>query len=186
MTVVLCSATAAQAGVFSDLDKELRKSKGKIHTDGTLTVGQQETISVTGLPGKYRLAGYISPAPTANSCFDFDIDAYCFPPPLFRVAGTPRFKSSRKGRATLTFVMPPGYELVSFEDPLKSHPIYLVNGQTVHVEVDTTLKRRVRNGVFSVTGPIAEGHRRRRGPARPLAASDLPPPRGRVAILARP
>ncbi len=153
--VVLCTAASAQAGVFSDLDKELEKIKGKVHTDGTLTVGQQETISVTGLPGKHRLAGYISPPPTATTCFDFEVDGYCFPQPLFRVAGTPTFKSSRKGRARLRFVTPPAYEFINFSDPIQSHPIYLVNGQTVHVEVETTLKRRLRNGTYSVTGPVA-------------------------------
>jgi hypothetical protein len=153
--VVLCTAAPTHAGVFSDLEKELHKIHGKVHTDGMLTVGQQETISITKLPGKYRLAAYISPPPTATTCFDFDVDGYCFPQPLFRVAGTPRFKSSGKGRARLTFVMPPGYEFVNFADPLGSHPIYLVNNQTVHVDVETTVKRRVRNGVYSVTGTIA-------------------------------
>jgi hypothetical protein len=155
--LVLCtSASGQEGGVFSDLDKELAKIKGKVHTDGTLTVGQQETISVTGLGGKHRLAGYISPPPTASTCFDFDVDGYCFPQPLFRVAGTPTFKSSRKGRARLTFVTPPAYEFINFTDPIQSHPIYLVNGQTVHVEVDTTVKRRVGNSTYSLTGTIAK------------------------------
>lgn len=156
MLCVLGGATVAQAGVFDELDKELSKVKGKIRTDGTLTVGQQETIALKGLPGKYRLAAYIEPPPSASTCFDFDLDGYCFPQPLFRVSGTPRFRSSRKGRATLTFVMPPAYEFVSFGDPLQSHPVYLVNGQTVHVDVETTIKRRVGNSVYAVSGSVAK------------------------------
>jgi hypothetical protein len=153
--VVLCIAAPAQAGPFSDLERELHKIHGKVHTDGTLTVGQQETISVTRLGGKHRLAAYISPPPTATICFDFDVDGYCFPQPLFRVAGTPAFKSSRKGRARLTFVMPPGYEFINFANPLASHPVDLVNNQTVHVDVDTTVKRRIRNATYSLTGTVA-------------------------------
>jgi hypothetical protein len=154
--LVLSTASAAQAGVFDDLERQLHKIHGKVHTDGTLTVGQQETISVTGLPGKHRLSAFISPPPTASTCFDFETDGFCAPQPLFRVPGTPRLRSSRKGRGTLTFVMPPAYEFMDFGNPLNSHPIVLVNGQTVHVDIETTVKLRVRNGSYAVTGPVAD------------------------------
>jgi hypothetical protein len=132
---------------------------GKLHTDGTLTVGQQETISITKLPGKFRLAAFVEPPqPTTagpSPCLDFENFAFCVPQPLFRVPGTPRFHSSRKGRGTLTFVMPPGNEFISFSDPLQSHPVYFTNGQTVEIDVDTTVKHRDRRGHrVGVTFPV--------------------------------
>jgi hypothetical protein len=152
---LLCAATPVQAGVFSDLEKELHKIHGKVHTDGTLTVGAQETVTVTGLPGKYRLQGFVSAPPTAQECFQ-SFWSYCEPEPLFRAPGTPKFRSSKKGRARLTSVVPPGYQVDNFKDPLKSHPTYFVNGQTVHVEVYTTVTRKRGNTSFSVTGPIGK------------------------------
>jgi hypothetical protein len=133
---------------------------GKLHTDGTLTVGQQETLRINKLPGKFRLAAYVEPPPPTTAgptpCNDFEHFAFCVPQPLFRVPGTPRFHSSRKGRGTLTFVMPPGNEFISFSDPLQSHPVYFTNGQTVEIDVQTTLKHRNRRGDrVSVTFPVA-------------------------------
>jgi hypothetical protein len=110
--------------------------RAKVRTDGLLTVGGQETLTVKGVSPKQRLKASISPPPTATACFpDTFAFAGCFPEPLYRVAGTPRFKGSGKGRATLTFVMPPAYEYLDLDDPLKSHPVYLVDGQTVHVDI---------------------------------------------------
>jgi hypothetical protein len=136
LAISMCGSTLAQAapGSSATVTGGGRLSKGKVKTDGTLTVGQQETITVTGAPPKLRLVADISPPPTATEC-GFSLDAGCLPEPLFRVAGTPAFKASSKGRGRLTFVMPSAYEFFSFKDPLQSHSINLVNGQTVHVEV---------------------------------------------------
>jgi hypothetical protein len=110
----------------------------KIRTDGTLTVGGQETLSVTRAPSRAKLKAYISPPPSATACFpDTFAFAGCFPEPLYGPAGRIRFKASRKGHATLTFTMPAAYEYLDLDDPLRSHPVYLVNGQTVHVDITT-------------------------------------------------
>jgi hypothetical protein len=127
---------------------------GRLHTDGLLTVGQQETITVNKLPGKFRLQAVMSPPPTAtDACFQFTkhgIIGFCVPEPLFRVPGAPPFRSSTKGRASLTFTTPPAYEFLNFRDPLQSHPIYLIDGQTVHVDVLTVTKHRNRRGVLII------------------------------------
>jgi hypothetical protein len=132
--------------------------KGRLHTDGTLTIGGTETLSVTGLPGKFRLAALVEPAGETTDCFDFN-EGFCLPQPLFHVAGTPRFHSSRKGRAALTFVMPPGVEFVNFANPLQSHPVNFVNGDRVLVYVQTTIRHRDRRGgAVSVSFPVAAAH----------------------------
>jgi hypothetical protein len=126
----------------------------KVRTDGTLTVGQQETLYVKGVPRRPKLknlSAYISPPDSASGCF-VSFEAYCAPEPLFPVAGTSRLKASKKGRARLTFVMPPAYEFLDMRDPLNSHPVTLIDGQAVHAEVDGTQ----RSGGIDFTAPI--GH----------------------------
>jgi hypothetical protein len=107
-----------------------------VHTDGVLTVGQQETLRVKGAPRNSKLKAYIDAPPTASECFSFKFDRFCAPQPLYSVSGGgARLRASHKGRASLTFVMPPAYELIDFSNPIASHAINLVNGQTVHVEL---------------------------------------------------
>jgi hypothetical protein len=129
------------------------KVHGKIHTDGTFTVGQQETLTVTGLPGKYRLQAYVFAPSGAQECFQLN-EVFCEAEPLFRVPGTARFRSSKKGRASLTFVTPPGYQVSNFKDPLKSHPVYFINGQAIDLEVDATYRERRHGRLAQITSPV--------------------------------
>jgi hypothetical protein len=135
----------------------------KVRTDGTLTVGQQETLYIKGIPRKPKLrnlSAFIGPPDSATGCF-VSFEAYCYPEPLFPVAGTPRLKASKKGRASLTFVMPPGYEFIDTRDPLKSHPVTLINGQAVHAQIEGT---QLSNGIL-FTSQIG----------RAIAAVEVPP-----------
>ena len=162
----LLAAGHAQAGRPSISIFEFPgKIHGKIHTDGTLTVGQQETLTVTKLPGKFRLQGFVSPPPTATECQQFNA-VFCESEPLFRIPGTPRFRSSKKGRAALTFVMPPGYQVTNFKDPLKSHPVYFINGQTAHIDVFVTYRER-RHGRLAEITSVADSA---------IAVVEVPPP----------
>jgi hypothetical protein len=128
-------------------------AKGKVRTDGILTVGRQETLFVKGIPRKpkRKLAAAVSPPyDVAPDCFELR-SGFCLPEPLFRVPGTPRLRASSKGRGALTFVMPGAVLFENFTDPLQSHPVAFTNGEAVDVEIEGTVK--VRNG--SVTGPVA-------------------------------
>ena len=135
----------------------------KVRTDGTLTVGQQETLLVKGIPRKPKLrnlSAFISPPDSASNCF-VSFHARCYPQPLFPVAGTQRLKASKKGRASLTFVMPPAYEFIDLTDPLKSHPVTLIDGQAVHAEIEGTQ----RSDGIRFTAPIG----------RAIAVVEVPP-----------
>jgi hypothetical protein len=153
---VLVIASVGSAGA-SPYDPEFPDfpvfPKVKVRTDGTLTVGRQETLTVKAIPRKpkMRLSAYISPPDSATGCFE-SLNAYCVPQPLFPVTGSRRLKRSKKGRASLTFVMPPGYEFQNDKDPLRSHPINLINGQAIHVDIEGAQRRKN----FTFIAPI--GH----------------------------
>jgi hypothetical protein len=100
--------------------------KGKLITDGLLTVGQPETVRVKGLPAKTRLTGAILPPPSERNCFD-PVTSFCIPGPLPPAPGSPRFKTDGTGRATLTFIMVDHYDLIAGE----SEHVTLVNGQVI-------------------------------------------------------
>jgi hypothetical protein len=119
-----------------------------VRTDGLLTVGQQETLTVKGAPPKATLETDVQPPFTAvTDCFNFKTFNECPPEPLFSVStGSSRFKASRKGRASLTFVMPPGYEFIDGTDPLKSHPVYFTDGQTVAITVSRVIEKHLHGG----------------------------------------
>ncbi len=126
---------------------------GKVRTDGTLTVGGQETLFAKGIPQKPKLKLSASVSPQydeAPECFRFSV-GFCLPEPLFRVPGTPKIKTSRKGRASLSFVMPGAVLFENFKDPLQSHPVPFTNGEKVEVDIEGT--KKLRNG--SATGPVA-------------------------------
>jgi hypothetical protein len=123
------------------------QARGRLVTDGLLTVGGQETITVNRIPHlpHVRLSPAISPPVTATDCFkeapiNLGFFEACIPQPLYPVPGTPPMKRNKKGRASLTFVMPSAYEFIDYQDPTKSHPINLVDGQTVELTVDLIWK----------------------------------------------
>jgi hypothetical protein len=108
--------------------------KGKIRSDGNLTVGQPETITVKSFPPRLKFQVYIEPSPFVAECQNFDEE--CEPQPVYPIAATAPFRTRRKGRATVSFVMPAAYEIFNFTDPTQSHPVKFVNAQAVHIHVE--------------------------------------------------
>jgi hypothetical protein len=156
LATVLAVLTVAPAESGSAAtSSERRNAKPRVFTDGTLTVGAQETLTVTHVPRRphRRLKAFISAPPTATSCYSVPVDAWgfsaCLPQPLHPVPGTPPLKANKKNRGSLTFVMPPGYEYIDYYDPLKSHPIYLVNGQSIWVDIEIIWKPQPRTTAIS-------------------------------------
>ncbi len=143
MTALLAAPAAASAGTgYAPLAGRGKPIRTKVRTDGLLTVGGQETITLKGVPPRphERLRASITPPITAQNCFaeppiEFGFFSACLPQPLHPVAGTPALKRNKKGRASMTFVMPAAYEYIDFNDPTQSHPVYLVDNQTVAVEI---------------------------------------------------
>jgi hypothetical protein len=108
--------------------------KGKIRSDGALAVGQPETITVKNLPPRLKFQLYIEPSPQVPECQNFNLE--CEPQPVYPIAATPPFRTQRKGRAVVSFVMPPAYEIFDYVDPTQSHPVKFINGQAVHIRLE--------------------------------------------------
>jgi len=114
--------------------------KGKLRSDGVLTVGQPETVRIAGLPPKRKVR--MSVSANDDRCQSFKV-GYCVPEPARRAAGTKRFRTSGKGRAALTFVVPSSYFFIKFKDPTKPQRLPFVNGEPLLVDatVDTAVRR---------------------------------------------
>src|SRR4051794_11462890 len=145
LTAVLAAPAAASSGSGTGYARRASGHKfafPRIRTDGLLTVGGQETLTVSHVPRRRqeRLRASISPPITAQNCFveppiEFELFSPCLSQPLYPVPGTPGLKRNKKGRASLTFIMPPAYEYIDIHDPTQSHPVYLVDNQTVSVDL---------------------------------------------------
>jgi hypothetical protein len=162
---LLIAPAAASAGTgYAPILGPGKFTVPKVRTDGLLTVGGQETLTMSHIPKRSRLklTPNIVPPITATICNDdasgFFFLGPCLPQPLYPVPGTPRLKRNKKGRAALTFIMPAAYEFIDRHDPTQSHPIYLIDNQSIGVEVDVTW--RIRRGsfitVFAETSAIVQ------------------------------
>jgi hypothetical protein len=144
-------------------DEEIFQT-GKLRSDGVMTVGQPETVFIKGLPPKRKVRMSIFANDTR--CQNFK-NAFCIPASPKRVAGTPRFRTSAKGRARLTFVMPATYDVLNLKS-LKTEHVSFTNGEPLLVSatVDTSVRR---HGESQHLIGIAQGNAVAEVPAPPPA-----------------
>ncbi len=114
--------------------------KAKVVADGVLTPGQVETFSVTRLAPQAPVRVFIEPPPVTLQCGEF---FFCDPAPAGPTAGSPPFRSDKKGRATLTFVTPDTYYLETDPfNPMIRQPCKFMNQQRVHIDVDAASRTK--------------------------------------------
>jgi hypothetical protein len=134
---LLAATVVAQAVTPAGSSKKRLKvvfNKARVVSDGIVTPGQLETIAVSRMPPRARVRVFIEPPPTTPECGQL---YFCEPAPTSAAAGYPPYRTSGKGRALLTFVMPSSYFVEA--DPFRPSERRLVNfadGQAVHVNVD--------------------------------------------------
>jgi hypothetical protein len=107
--------------------------KGRVLSDGYVTPGQLETIAISNYPPRTRLKVFIEPPPTTPQCGEL---YFCDPAPTSPAPGTPPYRSSGKGQALLTFVMPSSYKVET--DPFRpsqGQQVTFANNQRVHIDV---------------------------------------------------
>lgn len=111
----------------------LKFSKARVRSDGSVTPGQQEWITVTKVPPRAKLKVAIEPPPTTPQCGQY---FFCRSVRVVPAPGTPAYRSSAKGRATLSFIMPSHYVIQS--DPFSPSTrqfVAFADGQAVHIDV---------------------------------------------------
>jgi hypothetical protein len=108
--------------------------KGKALAFGPFTPGQVASIKVKGMPKKGKVQAILGLAGAPGGCTGVFV---CLPSLLQRAAGTPRFQTTGRGRAMISFVMPSHYERFRI-DKLNSpnESVAFVHGQRLLIEVD--------------------------------------------------
>ena len=117
--------------------------KGKLATDGFLVPGQPETMQVTKLPPRVKLR--LEVTPPLNAGCNGTKGVVCISAPISPAAGSPKFRTNGKGRATITFIPPDHYDLLNANNLVDRTPVAFTNGQRVIVQA-SGLKREIRNG----------------------------------------
>ncbi len=105
-----------------------------------VTPGQPETISVSRLAPKASLKVFIEPPPITIQCGEL---YFCDPAPTAPAPGAPPYRSDRKGRALLTFIVPDTYyvEMDPF-NPKNRSPVKFADQQRVHIDVDASSRTK--------------------------------------------
>jgi hypothetical protein len=114
--------------------------KAKVGSDGFVTPGQPETISISRMAPKAKIAVFIEPPPTTLQCGEL---YFCDVAPAAPAPGSPPFVANAKGRAVLTFVMPDSYYLET--DPFNPQvrtPVTFMDQQRIHIDVQGTSKTK--------------------------------------------
>jgi hypothetical protein len=129
---LLCGAVAV-AGAKPKLRLPDKIRWGKASADGVFTVGREETVGVSKMLRKVKLAAWIEPGgPECEGGTTPATFIYCYPVDLRPAPGTPAFRTTGGGRATLTFVMPTGYQQFRIQD-LTASTVNFESGQPVEI-----------------------------------------------------
>jgi hypothetical protein len=114
--------------------------KTRVRSDGIVTPGQPETVAVSHMPPRTRFKMAIEPPPTTPQCGEF---YFCDLAPVSPAPGSPRFRTSGRGRALVTFVMPSTYNIATDPfDPRSRRPVAFANGQAIHIDVEGVKRLR--------------------------------------------
>lgn len=114
--------------------KRFERVKGKALAIGTFTPGQVESIAVKGMPKSGKVRALLGFAGAPGGCSGVFV---CLPVLLQRATGTPRFQTTSRGRAVISFVMPTHYQRFRIDDlSSPNESVAYVNGQRLLIEID--------------------------------------------------
>ena len=130
------SGTAAAGEPAQPLAKQRTKIillKTRVASDGFVTPGQPETVTVSQMPRRTDFKMAIEAPPTTLQCGQF---YFCDLAPVRPAPGSPPFRTDSKGEAVVTFVMPSTYNLATDPfDPSTRRPVAWANDQRIHIDV---------------------------------------------------
>jgi hypothetical protein len=129
--------------------------KARVVSDGYVAPGQPETIAVSRLAPKASVKVFLEPPPITIQCGEL---YFCDPAPTAPAPGAPPYRSDRKGRALLTFIVPDTYyvEMDPF-NPRNRSPVKFADQQRVHIDVDAFSRtKHVRRESFGFARAIVQ------------------------------
>jgi hypothetical protein len=107
--------------------------KARVASDGFLTPGQPEAVTVFHMPPKTTFRLGIEPPPVTFQCGQ---QYFCDIAPALPAPGSPPFRTNKKGVAVVSFVMPSTYNVATDPfDPSTRTPVAWANAQRVHIDV---------------------------------------------------
>ena len=125
---------AIDAGAAGKAKTKFVFLKARVGSDGFVTPSQPETISISRMAPKGRIAVFIEPPPTTLQCGEL---YFCDAAPAAPAPGSPPFVADRKGRAVITFVMPETYDLETDPfNPKIRRPVAYADQQRIHIDVE--------------------------------------------------
>jgi len=157
--VVPATSLATISGVDLSSKKETKFVflKARVGSDGIVTPGQPETISISRMAPKARIAVFIEPPPTTLQCGEL---YFCDAAPAAPAPGSPPFKADKKGRAVLTFIMPDTYYLETdpFNPKIRT-PVTFADQQRIHIDVQGASRiRHVKRESFGFARATVQLH----------------------------
>lgn len=97
--------------------------KGTATTDGTLTPGSVETLSVSHMPRHFRFIVGVNPKMTPN-CGSQGL-SLCLGAAIKTPSGKSKwFRTTGRGRATVTFTMPTSYRRLTLQGPSPGEQVF--------------------------------------------------------------
>ena len=121
------------AGAADAKKGKKRFFKAQVFSDGVMTVGKEETITVFRMPPGATLKVFAEPLPVTPQC---GTGPYFCDPELALPAPTSQpFIAAPNGTAILTFVMPATFLLEDIFRPVNNRRANFVDGQPIHVDV---------------------------------------------------
>jgi len=158
-----CGLIAAATAVAGTLPNGLSSTgkvkfiflKARVVSDGFVTPGQPETISISRMAPRARIKVFVEAPPTTLQCGEF---YFCDPAPTEPAPGTPPYRASGSGKAQLTFVMPSTYYIETDPfDPRVRQPVTFAHGQAVHIDVQgASTRKHVRRESFGFARAIVQ------------------------------
>jgi hypothetical protein len=161
LAAALTVASAAMAGPSASASTKGKHRtkfvflKAKVLSDGFVTPGQAETISISRMAPKAQIAVFLEAPPTTIQCGE---RYFCDPAPAAPAPGSPPFVADAKGRAVLTFVMPDSYYLETDPfNPKIRQPVAFADQQRIHIDIEgSSLIRHVKRQSFGFARVIVQ------------------------------
>jgi hypothetical protein len=128
--------TAAEATAAHPAKKRTKivLFKARVFSDGSVTPGQTETVTVAHMPQKTSFKLAIEAPPTTLQCGQL---YFCDLAPVSPAPGSAPFQTNKHGKALVSFVMPSTYNIATdpFADATR-RPVAFANDQRVHIDVE--------------------------------------------------